>query len=751
MSQPDGSRITVCLRGDEKTHWHEDGNGYLVQKSPQTGHWVYAEETNGAIIPTNHIVGKEDPARIGIRRPNISRIVGASTGGSTSGAISTLAAAQTGTMRNLVILVNFADLTIPYTRQQFDDLFNQLGYTADGAVGSVKDYYGEVSYNQLTVNSTVVEPVTLNYGYAYYGANSASRDIRPQDMVKQAIAKLDARGFDFRTVDGDGDGWVDGLTIIHAGGGEEYSGNDPNYIWSHSSSLFPSVKYDGIRMQRYHTEPARRGFDSNSSTWGITRIGVICHENAHFLGLPDLYDTGYDSSGVGKFCLMASGSWGGGDGRRPSHLSAWCKVTLGWVTPTTVSTPGVYSLPQVETNPRVCKLQGAFPAGQYFLVENRQGVGFDAALPGSSRGLLIWHVDESMANNDNQTHYKVDLEEASGAQHLELAASVDGDDADYFRSNTLTSFTQTTVPNDLSYSGVPLGLPIVNVSASGPTMTFFQGTDATPPAGNILINSGAAYASSTTVTLHHSAADASGVASMMCSNDGVNWTSWIPYLADESWSLAGGDGPKTVYARYKDNAGNVSTTYSDGVTLDTTGPSVSAPTDDGAYTGSATVTFHWVAGADSGSGIKSYNCRIGTAPGADDIFNGDAGNVLSKTITGTNGLVYYCSVEAVDNAGNAGPWSANSDGIAVVNNPGISIAAAKTLPDLSTIGLSLRAVTAVFGNCIYVEESGRNAAVRVVPTLFPAGLQVGSLVDVGGTIKTSVGERYIEGVVMVRG
>ena len=48
---------------------------------------------------------------------------------------------------------------------------------------------------------------------------------------------LDASGFDFHTVDGDADGWVDGLTIIHAGGGEENSGNDPNYIWSHAWSL----------------------------------------------------------------------------------------------------------------------------------------------------------------------------------------------------------------------------------------------------------------------------------------------------------------------------------------------------------------------------------------------------------------------------------------------------------------------------------------------------------------------------------
>ncbi len=336
----------------------------------------------------------------------------------------------------------------------------------------MKDYYNEVSYGTFSVQSTVPAAVTLANGYAYYGANDAyGNDLRPRLMVQQALAALEARGFNFATMDGNGDGWVDGLTIIHAGGGEEYGGNDPNYIWSHAWSMTSTVTYDGVSMRQYHTEPARRGWDSSPSTWGITRIGVICHETGHFIGLPDLYDYGYDSEGAGNFCLMAGGSWNGSYGTKPAHMSAWCKTDLGWVTPTLITGTGYFSLAQVETVPQIYKLRGPFASTQYFLVENRQGAGFDSGLPGTQRGLLIWHVDEAMSNNNDQTHYLVDLEEASGTQHLALNLN-SGEDSDYFRLGNATDFSATTTPNNLSYTNVPLGLDIAGVSGTGSSMSF---------------------------------------------------------------------------------------------------------------------------------------------------------------------------------------------------------------------------------------------------------------------------------------
>jgi M6 family metalloprotease-like protein len=474
VKQPDGTQISVVLKGDEHFHWNEDPQGYLITKSPQTNAWVYAVASNGVITPTQLEVGRVDPAALGLSRPTPYQLAPPTQirpNAIAPGTIGILTA-RTGTMMNLVVLVSFSDLPVAYTRQQYDDLFNQIGYTTDGAVGSVKDFYHEVSYNALTVQSTVVEAVTLDHGYAYYGANDGSgSDVRPREMVSEALAKLAARGFDFHTVDGDGDGWVDGLDIIHAGGGEEYSGNDTNYIWSHQWQLASPVTYNGINMQNYHTEPARRGWDSSASTQGITRIGVICHETGHFLGLPDLYDTGYDSEGVGNFCLMSGGSWGGDYGNRPVHMSAWCKAFLGWVTPTVISTIGNRSLSQIETTQQIYKLQSVCGSNDYFLIENRQGVGFDQSLPGSSRGILIWHIDDNQTSNNDQTHYHVDLEEASCTQHL-ASNTNSGDDADYFRSTNATAFTDLTCPNNYCYSGTACPYNISGISATGATMTF---------------------------------------------------------------------------------------------------------------------------------------------------------------------------------------------------------------------------------------------------------------------------------------
>ena len=59
---------------------------------------------------------------------------------------------------------------------------------------------------------------------------------------------------------------------------------------------------------------------------------------------------------------------------------------------------------------------------------------------------------------------------------------------------------------------------------------------------------------------------------VLLSNDGTNYTE-SAFAASKAWTLASGDGPKTVYAKFKDAMGNVTATaVTDTIILDTTPP-----------------------------------------------------------------------------------------------------------------------------------------------------------------------------------
>jgi hypothetical protein len=108
-----------------------------------------------------------------------------------------------------------------------------------------------------------------------------------------------------------------------------------------------------------------------------------------------------------------------------------------------------------------------------------------------------------------------------------------------------------------------------------------QPPDDIPPTGSIKINNDNQYTNSASVTLNLSGQDnpgGSGLDQMKISNTNPADWSGIPaeaYATTKSWNLASGDGTKTVYAKFKDVAGNWSGAYSDTIILDTTPPTIS--------------------------------------------------------------------------------------------------------------------------------------------------------------------------------
>jgi M6 family metalloprotease-like protein len=424
------------------------------------------------------------------------------------------------------VLVIFADFTTPppggpATRlgmKYFDDMlfgttYDPPEYAPYAAANYPKDrtlvnYYKEVSYGKVDV-VTLNMPSALgwtNVGkpYDYYckgdGVHDNGFGAYPQnvqgvviDLIKAVKAAHPELNFANYAVNGK----IPNLFVVHSGTGAEWSGAT-DIIWSHSWDLtegtgFNGYRVDGVIVNNYAMMPEvgndTTGFRGTAGAPYPPTVGVYAHEYGHVLGLPDQYDYGYESNGTGEYSLMAGGSWNLYPLYRiflsnsPAHMDAWSKFRVGFATPIEVTGPMSAVFAPAEMTPAIYKMPVPGANGlEYYLLENRQLVGFDQGLvytyssahPGVvAHGLAIYHVDESVFNrnywfpneaenwkeqrfdgwkkaSNGETHYGISLIQADDEWGLERGAY--GDPGDLYPGvHNVTSFGTNTFPNSSSY------------------------------------------------------------------------------------------------------------------------------------------------------------------------------------------------------------------------------------------------------------------------------------------------------------
>ena len=138
--------------------------------------------------------------------------------------------------------------------------------------------------------------------------------------------------------------------------------------------------------------------------------------------------------------------------------------------------------------------------------------------------------------------------------------------------------------------------------------------------------------------------------------------------------IATGSHNQTVYARVraKNGVGLCSfwSASSDGILIDLTIPITQGPPiDQGEYSGTDSVLFHWNPAVDQESGIIDYHLQVGTAIDSADLFDGWIGDVLNYTVVGVQAQTLYGRLRTKNGAQSLSDWSDWSDGITIDLTP----------------------------------------------------------------------------------
>lgn len=368
------------------------------------------------------------------------------------------------TYKLVVLRVDFSDTPMTKTKAQTENTFSGF-----------RDFYLENSFNLLSVEVTVTGGGGGGEGAfrmpktnVYYADGTCSLY---SELILDAIAVATTSGFNFSS--------YDHIMLYHAGPGAETTG-DANALNCATDNIW-SVYFSNVAGGPTASGKTFPGITvvPEKEAGTVDPLGVICHEYGHQLGLPDLYNTNTGGNSVGKWSLMDGGSYlGTPQGTNPAHLDAWSKLFLGFSNPQTAAYTEEVSktISQAQTSRtgfmRIpIEVSSTGGSNEYFLLEYRRigGALYDTGLP--AQGLLIWHIDDSIASNSaklnantinvDSSHKGVDLVEADSSD----PSTNNGDSGDPWSDSSSDTIFKSPKAN--AYNATDSGIQVSNITSPG--------------------------------------------------------------------------------------------------------------------------------------------------------------------------------------------------------------------------------------------------------------------------------------------
>jgi M6 family metalloprotease-like protein len=346
---------------------------------------------------------------------------------------------------------------------------------------SVRGYWEWVSGGSLRLEGRVLPwlavdgTVAQNYLNIRDGVPVSAIAAGPRNLARDALAAASAVVRDLSVFDDDGpdgiggsgddDGVLDLVIVLHPLPGWESGApaNGTGIVSLQARLRGEAIAGTGLRADAFVVSSA------------TAPLGVWVHEFGHLLGLDDLYDfslavlpgtpgANAKLGGLGRWSLMASGTWGG-EGNAPSALDAWSRWRLGFGEFTSVvgeSFDGVLAPIGASAAPALL-VQGLGDwESERFVLENRrrrEGAVVDGDLPGS--GVLVLRVDDRAGPIEGTSRW-IEVLQADGRDDLAAPGGNDGDATDLFTGGAgADRLDATTVPSTRGSDPSPQRIPPV--------------------------------------------------------------------------------------------------------------------------------------------------------------------------------------------------------------------------------------------------------------------------------------------------
>ncbi|NFB57678.1 M6 family metalloprotease domain-containing protein [Clostridium botulinum] len=475
LTQPDGQVIQCYASGDEFYNYFHDSDGRAILKDEKTGYYVYGKYVKDEVQPSRERVTEanienlkqiDSDSRVNMKDVKLPKDKIQERRKLLNADKPAQRTTNTGKLNNIVIFIKFSDQDeFKTSLSKYDNEFNSKDQV------SVNNYFKEISYDKLDINTTfypkpngnTILSYTDSHPRSYYtNVPESQRAAKEQTLLKNAVESVRNQIPSDLNVDSDNDGKVDNVCFIIKGATTEWS----SLLWPHKWNMFyQDVRINGKRIDTYNFQ-----LEDHLNTQGV---GVLSHEMFHTLGAPDLYHYHQESrctnDPVGPWDIMASTS------HTPQSTGAYMKMNYGkWIDDIKeINKPGKYSINKIgneANNSYIIKSPNSNK--EYFVVEYRKREGkYDSNLHGE--GLLVYRINTAFAGKGN-----MDGADIGGT-------GIGGDEVYLYRPNGSLNNIGDLIKAPLGYNrssidskelflsdGKDSGISLRNISTLGNTANF---------------------------------------------------------------------------------------------------------------------------------------------------------------------------------------------------------------------------------------------------------------------------------------